>query len=58
MKTYKGNEPAACGNCEYYRYELYEQYGDSFGGCIKHLDYGEIEPESPACSDWEPIKDD
>jgi len=58
MKTYKGKEPATCGNCEYYRYALHEQFGDRFGGCIKHLDYGELEAEAPACPDWEPIKDD
>jgi hypothetical protein len=57
MKTYEGKEPATCGNCEYYRYDFFHQFGDSFGGCIKHPD-GELEPEAPACPDWEPIKDD
>jgi hypothetical protein len=55
MITYPFEEPKCCGNCEYYRYNFFHQFGDSFGGCIKHPD-GELEPEAPACPDWKQIK--
>jgi hypothetical protein len=48
-------EPKLCGNCDNYRYDYHEQFGDKFGGCILHPDYGELEPEAKACPEWQLI---